>query len=94
MTALDQLETRFAEIVALMPQEFDTHNFILKLAHSNQRLYVQALAQFDSDTPFNELHKQIGRRLAKHSELVTSNGSTTSPDIFGNRGTAEKWRKV
>ena len=40
----DALEAAFPSIVVNMDDEFDSHDFILKLAHANQRLYVQALA--------------------------------------------------
>ena len=41
---LDALETVFAQVVAGMDKdEFDSHEFILKLACDHQHLYVNAL---------------------------------------------------
>jgi hypothetical protein len=48
--ALDSLEAVFPDILVLMPDEFDSHEFILRLAQAHQRLYVVALSGYaDTD---------------------------------------------
>ena len=93
--ALDALEQYFPDIVAEMPDEFDSHFFILTLAHRHQQLYLQALNHYrDSDQPFQALHGQIARRLAHHLDIVAPQGKTSSPNIFGGRSRAEEWHKT
>lgn len=93
--ALDALAEHFSEIVAEMPDEFDSHQFILTLAHRHQKLYVQALILYaDSEQPFAVLHGQIARRLGQHTDLVSPQGRAASTNMFGGRSRAEEWHKA
>lgn len=92
--ALEALETFYASVLETMPNEFDSHVFILKLAHQHQRLYVKALATFaDTDRPFQIVHGEIASRLL-HSGLVKKFGEQNSEDIFRQVNSASLWRKV
>ena len=92
---LDALEKTFPEIVQLMNDYFDSHDFILKLAQAQQRLYVAALAAYvDKDHPFQIVHGEIARRLLRHPELVSKVGEHTSADIFGQTSSATVWCKA
>lgn len=94
-SALEALEGVFSSVVAAMNQEFDSHDFILRLARTHQRLYIAALAAYgQSDQPFKTVHGQIARRLGRHTELVTKIGDGVSDDIFGQRRSAALWRRV
>jgi len=88
------LEAAFPEIVAQMGEFFDTHDFVLKLAHAQQRLYVSALAAVDGDHPFQIVHREISRRLLTHPELVSRIGERPSRDIFGQKSSATVWCQV
>jgi hypothetical protein len=93
--SFEQLEDKFEEIVNLMHDEFDSHEFILKLAQEHQRLYVQALVEYvKDDRPFQIVHGQIANRLLKFPSLVTKIGEHNSRDIFQQKNSATKWRKV
>lgn len=93
-SSLDQLEDHFAEIVRGMNNDvFDSHAFILKLARAHQRLYVEALSAAEGDSPFQQLHSQIAKRLARHTDLVTSRGPVRSKDIFGRVDDNEQWER-
>ncbi len=93
--ALDALADHFAEIIEEMPDEFDSHQFILTLAHRHQKLYVKALIAYaDSEQPFATLHGQIARRLGQHTHLVSPLGKAASPNMFGGRSRAEEWHKA
>lgn len=95
MDPLDELETHFAQIVDALPDEFDSHDFIIELAHEYQKVYVRALGQYpDSDQPFQTVHGQIAKRLEKHKELVTKQGKFPSPNIFRRETPAENWVKT
>ena len=92
--ALKTLEAAFPEVVATMGEYFDSHEFILKLAHAHQRPYVAALARTKSVHPFQVVHREISRRLLNHPGLVTRIGERTSRDIFGQKSSATVWCKV
>jgi hypothetical protein len=94
---LDALETVFAQVVAGMDKdEFDSHEFILKLACDHQHLYVSALATYaNTNRPFQIVHGEIAKRLlTHHGEVVTKTGEATSEDIFGHVNTCAMWRRV
>ena len=93
---LDALETVFAQVVAGMDKdEFDSHEFILKLACDHQNLYVSALATYaDTDRPFQIVHGEIAKRLLTYGGLVIKVGETASEDIFGHVNTCAAWRRV
>jgi hypothetical protein len=93
MTVLDELTPHYQEILDLMPDEFDSHQFILKLAQKYQPEYVRALyaCQHVKDrAPFREVHKQISQSLNDYAERI---GDRTSPDIFRSDQGNAFWRK-
>jgi hypothetical protein len=93
-STMQALEDAFPEVVAQMGEFFDSHDFILKLAHAQQRLYVTALAAVDSEHPFQIVHREISRRLLAHPELVSRIGERSSRDIFGQKSSATVWCKM
>ena len=85
-----------AEVVEdFLGKEFDSHQVILELAHRNQRRYVAALAELDTDTPFQEFHSVLGRRI-KH----VCNGygliglDDRSPDMFRQNNSCVRYERV
>ena len=93
---LDALENVFREVVKAMEKdEFDSHEFILRLAHDHQRLYVNALAAYaDTDRPFQVVHGEIAKRLLNYGDLVVKTGEAISKDIFGQSDSCATWRRV
>ena len=50
-----ELFAQYPAIIEQMPGTFKSHEFILKLAHQNQRLYIEALCSYrDSAAPIRE----------------------------------------
>lgn len=93
--ALDALEKVYPTIVKLMDDEFDSHQFIERLAQKYQKLYIQALYDFrDSNRPFHRVHMAIGKRLKKRRDLVEHIDNQFSRDIFGQDNEVALWRKV
>ena len=91
----EALEALFDEIVAIMPKQFDSHEFILRLAQQHQQPYVEALAAYaTTGRPFQIVHGKIARRLMKRPDLVTKIGEHDSPDIFGQVCSVAIWRKT
>ncbi|MCP5094434.1 MAG: hypothetical protein GY943_02650 [Chloroflexi bacterium] len=92
--ALEALTAVYPSVIEKMPDEFDSHDFFLALAHQHQRLYVQALATFaDTEYPFMSVHGEIAKRLSR-SGLVMQNGTRNSQDIFKQVNSAAIWNKV
>ncbi len=95
MDAIAQLEAHFLEILDLMPNEFDSHDFISKLAHENEKLYISALAQhIDSSYPVRTTNSKLATRLSQGGYQVEKQGSVRSPNLFGDKTECEKWRKL
>ena len=89
------LEDVFPKIVRLMPERFDSHDFILELAHKYQKLHIQALyEQKDKKKPFETVHKAIGKRLKKRVDLVQHVRDRSSRNIFGLDSEVAFWHKV
>jgi hypothetical protein len=89
------LEAVYEQVIALMPDKFDSHEFILKLAQEHQQLYVQALAEYaDNERPFQSVHSQLAMRLLKFPNLIIRVGEHISKDIFLQESSAILWQKV
>lgn len=89
-----QLYAQYAAIIALMPNEFTSHEFILRLAQQNQRLYIEALNHYGADAPFRQVHAVLSQQLHSRSDLATYLSHVETPDIFGDPAQNAKWRKV
>ncbi len=70
---------------------FTTHEFILKLAHSHQREYVEALYAYREhrhhgrSAPFQIVHDALAKHLATCCNLVEMVGTDEpSADLFGH----------
>jgi cellobiose-specific phosphotransferase system component IIA len=94
MNAFEELEKHYPEIIGQMDRRFNSHEFILELAHRYQGLYIKALAQYaESKVPFQVVHGQLARMLAKFPHLVYYIGNESSTDIFGHSSEAAVWGK-
>ncbi len=95
MNVFEELEKHYPAVIAQMPDRFDSHQFILRLAKQPniQPLYVQALARY-SEEPFRAAHAELSKRLGKFNHLIRRIGDTNSPDIFGDVCEAATWEKV
>jgi len=92
---------KYPEIIESMEDQFDSHEFIQKLAQKNQRLYIEALYHYRTVThqgaqaPFRIVHGILARRLHKFDKLVKQVGvARGSESIFGSRQQCAKWRKL
>jgi hypothetical protein len=93
--AYEALEEIYPKIVKLMDDEFDSHEFILKLAQKYQKLYIQALYEHrDQNRPFHRVHMAIAKRLKKYKDLVKQIDSKPSTNIFGQENKVAVWQKV
>lgn len=93
MTVLGELKAHYPEILNMMPDEFDSHQFILMLAHKHQPEYVRALyacQDVKDRAPFREVHKQISQSLRDYADY---DGEGYSDDIFRVRQSNARWRK-
>jgi hypothetical protein len=93
--AYEALEEKYDEIVNLMSETFDSHKFILTLAHEYQKLYIQALYEHrNQNRPFHRVHMAIGKRLKKRVDLVKQLPDRSSKNIFGLENEVAVWMKV
>jgi hypothetical protein len=91
----ESLESVYEQVIARMPNRFDSHEFIIKLAQEHQRLYVKALVEHtDNEKPFQIVHSQIAMRLLKYPNLISRVGEHISRDIFLQENIATLWQKV
>lgn len=96
-----KLEARFQEIVDLMPNPFDSHEFLLALAQKYQVEYVEALYAYkdtinrEKPAPFQAVHKAIIQKLKTHTDLVQLiREDKPSKDIFGNSQNCGEWKNI
>ena len=95
----DELYEQYPGSIAKMPKVFTSHEFILALAHQNQRLYIEALYSYKDylhrggNAPFQMVHSILSQRLSELPELVEHIGTEPSKDIFGQSNDCARWRQ-
>jgi hypothetical protein len=79
-----------------MPEEFDSHELILKVAHDNQGDYVQHLQSVNpSSIPFQIVHSRLGTDIARTCrDRNYKETPSRSKDIFGHMGSCVIWKKT
>jgi hypothetical protein len=93
--ALEALYEHYAATIALMPRDFNSHQFILTLAQKHQPEYVAALAACcNGGEPFREVHQYLSSKLRAFPNFVAHAGVAKSHDIFGKPNTCSAWRKL
>lgn len=84
----------FPTVIDEMPDVFTSHQFILRLAHQNQLLYIEALHTYrENGQPFASVHVQLSQHLYNFPALIEYVEHVESTDIFGNPNNCAKWRK-
>jgi len=92
---MDELIANYPAIIELMESRFDSHTFILELAHAQQAAYVAALNNYAAGgTPFQTLHAQLSKALHGFPNLVQYVDEVRSPNIFGRVTPCAQWRKL
>lgn len=91
----------YPDVIATMPQQFTSHEFILELARRHQVLYVEALYAYRDSlhrgqpAPFRALHSVLARHLNALPNLVRQIASEVpSTNIFGEPSGSAKWERV
>jgi hypothetical protein len=96
MNPFEELEKHYPEVIGKMPERFNSHEFILKLAYEYQRLYAKVLAAYaDAEgLPFMIVHGQLAKKLTEYPDLIKRVGEEPSQDIFGHSQTSTLWRRM
>ena len=90
----------YPELIAEMPDNFSSHQFILHLARRYQALYIEALHFYRNSpnsqhpTPFKIVHGFLAKHLNAYPQLVTHIGEVESIDIFTQENRCAQWQKV
>ena len=98
--AIHNFDTLFAQypmIIAEMPDEFTSHEFILRLAQQNQALYIEALYSYRNrkrEAPFMTVHGILAKQLQTYPHLIREIDYVPSIDIFGQSNKCAQWQKV
>ena len=70
---------RYPAIISQMPDKFDSHDFILRLAQENQKLYIEALYHYrnssEPEASFMVVHGILARHLNEYPVLVKQIGT-------------------
>ena len=98
LEVMQPLYDRFADVLAVMPDEFSSHAFIRELGRRHQDLYVEALYAYresrheGTPAPFMAVHSLLAQRLGE--ELTIENvGQFESRDIWDLPNRCARWRK-
>jgi hypothetical protein len=84
----------YRPLIAQMPDSFDSHAFILRLAQQEQALYIDALHTYRSEPdPFRIVHGRLSQQLHEYGDILDHLGEGDSWDIFGQSNRCAKWRK-
>jgi len=94
------LFAKYPGIISRMRNTFTSHQFILKLARQEQKLYIEAL--YDNRdkrrgrkrAPFLIVHARLAQELGKFPQLIRRVGVEKSEDIFKQSNTSVKWEKT
>jgi len=91
---MEEWNTAIEQAVENLGESFDSHDVIREVAHNNQREYVAALADIDSNTPFQTLHSALGKQIRVVCERLGFTGvDSRSPDIFGQNSKCQRWSR-
>ena len=88
------LYSAYDSVIDEMPDEFTSHEFILRLAQQNQLEYVRALSAYEERFPFQAVHSVLSSRLREHTDRVRYVGEVNSIDIFGHPNGCSAWVKL
>lgn len=97
------LQEKAPAVIAELPDEFTTRQFIWKLAEEYEADYVRMLFETYNDNNeqprvFHNLHSKIGRYLLEHAkELhIEKRREAKEMDInpFGRKTPTQPWRKI
>jgi hypothetical protein len=85
----------FEHTLSQMPDRFDSHQLILRLAQENQRFYIEALNLYlDAESPFMVLHDELAKHLQEYPELIKQVSTVHSKNIFGQVNACAVWEKI
>lgn len=95
-----QLYTYYPAVIDQMPNQFSSHEFILRLAQQHQALYVEALHSYRNTihrgkaAPFQVVHSILATRLTLCTDRIKQLNSINSQNIFGESVECAAWEKI
>lgn len=74
---------KIREAIQSFETDFDSHDVIRVLAHSNQWQYIRDLQNSEGDAPFQTYHSHLGREIKDICESLGIKGrASRSKDLF------------
>jgi hypothetical protein len=94
MTPLDDIKSHYPAVIAGMGSEFNSHEFILRLAQEHQAAYIRVLYHYvESNHPFKQAHGALAQALEQFDTLIEKIANKESNNIFGEKSLAIVWSK-
>jgi len=99
--ALTTLFAAYPAVIAALPHQFTSHQFLRELARRQQVAYIGALYAYRTTlrmgkpAPFMAVHAILAQYLHQYPTLVRLvDPAVASEDLFGQSNTAALWEKV
>lgn len=90
----------YPSVIAVLPAQFTSHQFIRELARDQQTLYIEALYAYrhtqraGKAVPFQIVHGILAQNLEHFPGLVHKlSPAVPSADLFGHANTAALWER-
>ena len=87
-------DAEYQQAIDALPDEFTSHEFILKLAWMYQQRYIDFMYAYRGATnPFQAAHGQLANRLNDWKKTLKPLGPVVDEDIFRTPSSNMQWRK-
>lgn len=92
---LNQHQAELRLIIDSLPNSFNSHDFIEKVAHEFEGEYIDYLNHYRGKGAFRTVHGQIARHLSVHASnfQVKKLSRAASETVFGTEDIIQEWQK-
>lgn len=96
----DFLQETASAVIAELPAEFTTRQFIWQFADAHEHAYIEMLLwarKDDQSRVFHSLHSHMGNYLSNHSKelaIIKLNQRKIDVNPFGRKTESQLWQKV
>jgi hypothetical protein len=96
MSRLDVIKRHYPDLIAVMLDDFDSHDLIFEVIARHSHIYDSLLNIYDAndDRRVGKLHRNLSTCLNSFPELVQRNGNSQSMNVHGYKSKAARWRRI